>query len=214
NLLNLRGHTKSVGRCAISNDGNFGITASNDTTAIVWDLSQNKEYRKLRTYNGAAMKAASLSYDGSYALTASKPSPRGKTLLLWNVTQGDILRELNNTHIKQIRCCKLSDDGSMALTASLDGTANVWRSILNQNSTPTSTKLSHPCPSSHGLIECALSVSKSLGLTVCSCGVCCVWDLRDKGKVMSFLDTSDGSGATFGCGLSGDGEVVFVWKYV
>ncbi|WP_208340204.1 AAA-like domain-containing protein [Aetokthonos hydrillicola] len=114
----LQGHQDSVNSASFSQDGQHIVTASDDKTARVWDLSG----RQLAVLQGHQdkVKSASFSQDGQHIVTASDD----KTARIWDLS-GRQLAVLQG-HQDKVKSASFSQDGQHIVTASDDNTARVW----------------------------------------------------------------------------------------
>jgi WD40 repeat protein len=112
----LEGHQAGVNSASFSPDGKRIVTASNDKTAKVWDVS-GRILVELKHQN--VVNSASFSPDGKRIVTASND----KTAKVWDVS-GRILVELKHQNV--VNSASFSPDGKRIVTASNDKTAKVW----------------------------------------------------------------------------------------
>ena len=66
----LAGHTDSVDIVAITQDGKYLISGSDDNTIKVWNLDEQKEDFTLKG-NTSAVKTLAISQDGNYLVSGS-----------------------------------------------------------------------------------------------------------------------------------------------
>lgn len=113
------GHSDSIEGVAISPDGKFVLTGSDDQTARLWDLSTGKEIVQF-TGHKDKVNSVAFSFDGKYALTASDD----KIARLWDTTTGKEVRQFVHTH--KVKGAVFSPDGNYVLTGSSDSIAYLW----------------------------------------------------------------------------------------
>src|SRR5690348_11925956 len=82
-LMNRHGHTAPVNRCAISPDGTWIVSASEDHTLKVWDSSTGDARLTLVGHTDAVNDCA-ISPDGTWIVSASDD----KTLKIWDAFTG------------------------------------------------------------------------------------------------------------------------------
>jgi hypothetical protein len=104
---------------AISPDGTWLVTGSQDRTARVWDAASGKERMTLRGHNGA-VNGVAVSPDGALILTASTD----KTARLWNGATGEEVSILRG-HTDGLTDVGFSPDGKFVATSSSDRTARI-----------------------------------------------------------------------------------------
>ncbi|MBD2339581.1 hypothetical protein H6G64_21645 [Calothrix sp. FACHB-156] len=116
----LVGHSKSVNALALTPDGKYVISGSDDNTLKVWNWQTGEE---LRTLNGHSsyVNALALTPDGKYVISGSLDS----TLKVWNWQTGEELRTLNG-HSKSVEALALTSDSKYVITGSSDTTLKVW----------------------------------------------------------------------------------------
>ncbi|MBM2815882.1 MAG: hypothetical protein HW421_2644 [Ignavibacteria bacterium] len=89
-LFDLRGHKASVNWTEFSPDDLFAASGSDDSTAILWDVSSGKQIKSFRL--DGDVKTVSFSYDGKFLVTASIDG----IATVWRISDGAL--------IKSIRC--------------------------------------------------------------------------------------------------------------
>lgn len=114
----LNGHTAAVGRGDFSPDGQQILTASDDGTARLWDLT-GKQLAVFEGHTGI-VQGAVFSPDGQQVLTASGDG----TARLWN-KQGQPL-VIFKGHTAGLQSADFTKDGQQILTTSDDGTVRLW----------------------------------------------------------------------------------------
>jgi WD40 repeat protein len=87
----LKGHSYTIDSLALSPDGKQLASASEDETALIWDLGAGKVLRTLKGHSDAVLNVA-FSKDGSKVATAGKD----KTVRIWDVASGKDLLTLKN----------------------------------------------------------------------------------------------------------------------
>jgi WD40 repeat protein len=116
-MVVLRGHTYAATSAAFSADGSRIVTASDDSTARIWDAVSGKMLAVLEGHGGPVISAA-FSPDGLRIVTAAWDG----AARIWDV--------LSATEIATLRpadnWAAFSPDGSRIATASNDGIVRIW----------------------------------------------------------------------------------------
>jgi WD40 repeat protein len=114
------GHTKNVTSAFFSPDGTKVVTASEDKTAKIWEVSTGRLLANLVGHTFGVTSAV-FSPDGTKVVTASND----KTAKIWEVATGHLLINLEG-HTFYINSAVFSPDGTKVVTASGDSTAKIW----------------------------------------------------------------------------------------
>ena len=113
-------HVDGVVSIAFSHNGSKVVTASNDHTAIIWNVSSGQELTKLIAHSDR-VNTAKFSPDDSKVVTASDDH----TAIIWDTATGMVLAKLKG-HINAVYNAEFYVDGSKVVTASDDNTAIIW----------------------------------------------------------------------------------------
>jgi WD40 repeat protein len=116
----LEGHTNTVRGVAVTEDGRFAVSASQDKTLKVWDLGTGLVVRTLEGHTNTVYGVA-LTEDGRFAVSASQD----KTLKVWDLGTGQVVRSLAG-HTYGVMGVAVTADGRFAVSASWDKTLKVW----------------------------------------------------------------------------------------
>ena len=114
------GHTRAVRSVAISQDGKFALSGSEDNTLRQWDIETGKCLTVLEGHTGAVNSVA-ISQDGKFVLSGSED----KTVRKWDIETGKCLSVLEG-HAYFVRSVAISQDGKFALSGSGDLTLRKW----------------------------------------------------------------------------------------
>jgi WD40 repeat protein len=76
----LEGHTDLVNAVAVTPDGRFAVSASNDGTLKVWDIEKGETVRTLEGHTDL-VNAVAVTPDGRFAVSASDDG----TLKVWDI---------------------------------------------------------------------------------------------------------------------------------
>lgn len=129
-LRTLAGHSGEAYGCAVSPDGAFVLSASEDGTLKLWDPASGEELRTLAGHGGW-VRGCAVSPDGAFVLSASAD----KTLRLWDAASGQELRTLEG-HSRAVTGCAVSPDGAFVVSASEDTSLKLWDAASGEELRP------------------------------------------------------------------------------
>jgi len=109
-----------------SPDGKFILTASEDTTAKIWDAASGALAQTLQGHSGG-VNHASYSADGKQIVTASADG----TARVWDAATGQEKLQLKG-HTGAVNSASFNADDTLIVTASDDHTARVWNAKTGQ----------------------------------------------------------------------------------
>ena len=115
-----RKHSAPVTSVAISPDGRYLITGSEDHTAKLWDIASGEELRSFAGHSDRIYSVA-VSPDGRSLITGSKD----KTAKLWEIESGKEVRSFAG-HSDAVSSVAVSPDGRYLISGSWDKTAKLW----------------------------------------------------------------------------------------
>jgi WD40 repeat protein len=115
----LRGHTNAANGVTFSPDGRLLVTASDDATARVWEVSTGRLVTVLHGHKGAVVTAA-FGPEPSVVITGGTDG----TARVWDTQTGRQLASLG--HEPDVVWPMLAKDGRLLLTWSRHGAARVW----------------------------------------------------------------------------------------
>ncbi|MCP4582820.1 MAG: TIR domain-containing protein [candidate division Zixibacteria bacterium] len=119
-IRTLSGHSGSVSAVAVTPDGRFAISGSDDETLKVWDITSGEELHTLSGHSDRICTVISTS-DGRFAISGS----RDETLKVWDINSGEELRTLSG-HSGSVSAVAVTLDGRFAISGSGDETLKVW----------------------------------------------------------------------------------------
>ncbi len=163
---------KTVNAVALSKDGNFALTGSDDHMAVLWDIGKASPIHKWQHKTRVTFVA--ISPDNRFALTATQFSPA----FLWDIQSGELIAELKNNKTT-ITNAVFSKDATMAALGVLPQSAELWQvsppySRLQRWSIP---KLDKWKPTSRVVYALALTPNNEL-LTIDSSGYLTWWPIK------------------------------------
>lgn len=116
----LERHTAQVNWVEFSPDGKLLASASDDKTALIWNLSSGAS-RPL-TGHSSKVNAITFSPDGRFVATGSRDD---RALRLFEVATGRMV--WRSTARFEGYCLKFSPDGQLLLSGNIDGRLSLWR---------------------------------------------------------------------------------------
>ena len=125
------GHTDRIRSVALTPDGKWALTGSNDKTARLWDLLNPGSSPRVLSGHTGWIYSVALTADGKWALTGS----RDNTARLWDLSNPGSSPRVLSGHTDWIFSVALTPDGKWALTGSRDTTARLW-DLSNPGSSP------------------------------------------------------------------------------
>ncbi|MEL7361761.1 MAG: WD40 repeat domain-containing protein [Bacteroidota bacterium] len=120
------GHTAPVTDVAISPDGRYLATASEDATARLWEAETGHEVRRFVGHEGE-LNAIAFSPDGRVLATAGDDA----SVRMWEVASGQEVRLLEG-HTGAVTAVAFGAEGRLIATTSWDGSVRVWTSTTGQ----------------------------------------------------------------------------------
>lgn len=121
------GHSEPVRCMAISPDGQFLVSGSDDKTIKIWDINEEEEIYTL-TGHSASVISVAFSPDGETLASASA----NQTIRLWNFNTRQEIKALLG-HSKPITCVAFhKKNNSVLFSGSLDATISVWNIETSQ----------------------------------------------------------------------------------
>jgi WD40 repeat protein len=118
--VSLSGHTSRVLAVCYTRDGKRAVSASQDGTLRIWDMSTLKIVRVLKGHE-SSVAAVALSADGQRAVSGGAD----KKLYIWDLAAGTLIREVPGPK-GPIWSVAVSPDGKRALSGSHEGSMRLW----------------------------------------------------------------------------------------
>jgi WD40 repeat protein len=196
-LRTLHGHTGSVTGCAVSLDGRFIVSASDDSTLKVWDAATGADLHTLRGHTSTVEDCA-VSPDGRFIVSASWDD----TLKVWDAATG--IESLSLTgHTDSVNDCAVSPDGRFIVSASDDSTLKVWDAATGADL--------HTLTGHTGLVYgCAVSPDGRFIVSASDDTTLKVWDAATGAERLSL---SGHISAVIGCAVGPDGRFIVSCSY-
>lgn len=123
-------HNDIVNSAFFNIEGDLAITASRDSTAVIWNSNTGTRVHVLSNHDNEVNYAV-FGPNNKYAATASNDS----TAKLWDIKTGEEILTFN-IHKSEVNTVNFSNDGSMVVTACDDGTVIIYDtetgSIINE----------------------------------------------------------------------------------
>jgi WD40 repeat protein len=97
-IRSIKGHTDAIEGLALSKDGKFLASASEDQTVKIWDLATSKDVQTLKGHTGM-VQAVAFTHDGKKLATASAD----RTIKIWDAASGKDLATFKvETPVKKV----------------------------------------------------------------------------------------------------------------
>ncbi|MBL1129478.1 MAG: hypothetical protein D8M54_13340 [Chloroflexi bacterium] len=117
----LAGHTGAVNDTAVSPDGRWVATVSDDTTVKIWNAITGQEVQTL-TGHQSPITSLAFSANGAHLATGSQ----GGQVIVWDVLAGTLLRAMRGEDDGAVRAVAFHPDGERVAAGYQAGTARVW----------------------------------------------------------------------------------------
>jgi WD40 repeat protein len=111
-------HDNIVNSIAVSHNGEWVVSGSNDRTARVWEAATGKEIS--RTTHESSVNAVAFSPDGQRVVSGSSDN----TARIWDATTGEEFTR--KIHADSVISVTFTPNGRLAVSGSSDGATRVW----------------------------------------------------------------------------------------
>lgn len=139
------GHTDAVNDVAYDPDGTYALSASDDSTVRLWNVSSGVCEGLLEGHAGS-VRSVAYAPSGNAALSGSDDG----TARVWDLASGRCLTILHG-HTDRVSSAAYHPNGTQALTGSDDGTVRVWdltngscQAVLHGHAGRVSSTAYHP----------------------------------------------------------------------
>lgn len=117
--ITLEKHKDVVNCLALSSDGKFLASGSQDQTINIWSLPEGKHLAQLSGHTGA-INCLSFTNDNKMLISGGDNSIR-----LWQMPDGKLQNTLAG-HTDEVNCLAISPDGKTLASGSLDNSVRLW----------------------------------------------------------------------------------------
>jgi tetratricopeptide (TPR) repeat protein/Tol biopolymer transport system component len=119
-VLRLIGYEGPVRSVAVTPDGQYVVSGSNDETVRLWELATGKEVRRF-TGDAGWVTSVAVTPDGQYVVSGSND----KTARLWELATGQEVRRFTG-HEYAVLSVAVTPDGQYVVSGSWDKKVRVW----------------------------------------------------------------------------------------
>ena len=116
----LKSHSEAVVTLAVSPDGRWLVSGSEDWTLRLWDVQVNRVVCTFEGHTGIVHTVA-FTPDGKSILSGSED----RLLCLWDINSAQLIETFKG-HTLAVQGVAISDDGKLASSVSEDGTVRIW----------------------------------------------------------------------------------------
>ncbi|GHO98480.1 hypothetical protein KSF_085280 [Reticulibacter mediterranei] len=192
----LEEHTDKVNGCAISADGRWIVSVSDDRTLRVWNRRigvGEVVHIWEEEYTTGRVTGCAISADGRWIVSASWIGP----LMIWDREPREIMRTLQR-HTSSVNGCAISADGRWIVSASWDGTLKIWN---RENGEVVRTLPGHTA----SVNGCAISADGKFIVSASDDHTLKIWN-RENGEIVRTLRGH--TDRVNGCAISADGKFI------
>ena len=157
-----KGHEGDVNTAKYNSDESRIVSASDDNTAIIWDVNTGEKIKTLKSRrlfwiyfkkaHTAEINDAIFSPDGKTIITAGNDN----LIIYWNAEDGKIIHKVE-AHKDRINSLEFSPDSTLIVSTSNDNTMKTWNAETGElvNSYSFSSNIKHATYNSDGSILAA-----------------------------------------------------------
>ena len=120
NLKTLKGHRSSVLSVAITPDGQYIVSGSDDKTIKIWDINTG-ECLKILEGHTDSVRSVAIIPDGQSIVSSGGDS----TIKIWDISTGECLKTLEG-HTEFVRTVAITPDGQSIVSGGDDAIINIW----------------------------------------------------------------------------------------
>ncbi len=124
----LRGHAWAVNSVAVTPDGKYIVSGSDDQTVRVWELATGQEVRRFRAGLLSAVKTLAVTPDGKYVVSGMDING---TVRLWELATGKVVRRFRG-HRVGVNSVAVTPHGRYVVSGGWDGTVRLWELATGQ----------------------------------------------------------------------------------
>ena len=116
----LLGHTDSVTSVAVSSDGKYVVSGSEDKSVKIWSTETGDVVQSLTGHTDGVLSVA-VSSDGKYVVSGSWDN----SVKIWSTKTGDVVWTLTG-HTSDVSSVTVSSDGKYVVSGSGDKSVKIW----------------------------------------------------------------------------------------
>jgi WD40 repeat protein len=115
-----KGHTDLIDSVAISPNGKYIVSGSDDETIKLWDLNTGRLVRSFEGHTDEVWSVA-ITPNGKYIVSGS----RDNTIKLWDINTGKLIRSFKG-HVEPVQVVVITQNGKYIVSGSDDKTIKLW----------------------------------------------------------------------------------------
>jgi len=118
---------KPVLAVAVSPDGKFLASASDNNTIYLWDIASGRELKRLKGDSDKSINAITFSPDGKILAAGASD----KSVYLWYIKSGQQIKRLDK-HSDDVMAVAFSPDGKTLASSDVEGNVYLWDLVIGQ----------------------------------------------------------------------------------